>query len=131
MMVAGFGAVLNVVLHGAVVEKPSSAFIATFGSLRLDGLATGMFSVRSVVPDSNRFVGNGTTALVGSKRAVITAVTGEPPLFVAPVSDACGALPPPPQADSSSDEERARSKLSRVCMTKILISGGSATAGLS
>src|SRR5690348_4957770 len=118
MMVEGFGAVLNVVLHGAVVEKPSSAFIATFGSLRLFGLATGMFKVRSVVPDNSRLVGNGTTALVGSKRAVMTAVTGEPPLLLAPASDPCGALLPPPQADNRSDEERARSKLSRVCMTK-------------
>src|SRR5574337_2135341 len=117
MMVEGFGAALNDVLHGALVLNPSSAFIATFGSPRFAGFATGMFKVRSLVPDSRRLVGNGTPELVGSKRAVITEVTGEPPLLDAPESVPCDALLPPPQADNSNDEERARSKLSRVCMT--------------
>jgi hypothetical protein len=111
------GGSANVVLHGAVVLKPSRAFIATAGSPIFAGLATGMFKVRSVVPDSSKFVGNGTTAFAGSKRAVMTAVTGVPPLFVAGgAGTARELLLPPPQADSNNDDDSANSKLSLACI---------------
>ena len=67
-VVASIGT-LNVVDHGAVVLNPSSAFIATFGSLKSVGSATGILSVRSVVPSSSRLFGNGTTPFAGSNEA--------------------------------------------------------------
>ena len=116
------GGSANVVLHGATSLKPSSAFRATAGSPKFAGLATGMFRVRSFVPDSSRLVGNGTTAFAGSKRAVMTAVTGVPPLLVAGgVATARELLLPPPQADNSNDDDSARSKLSRACMGEFLL----------
>src|SRR5215813_11567607 len=97
-----FTGALNVVLHGAVSLKPSSALSATCGSPMLVGSATGMLSVRSVVPDNRRLVGNGTTASAGLKFAVITAVAGVPPVFVAGgVATARELLLPPPHADNS------------------------------
>src|ERR1700759_2641764 len=72
----GFTGALNVVLHGATSLNPSSALSATCGSPRLVGSATGMFRVRSVVPDNRRLVGNGTVPVDGLKFAVITAVAG-------------------------------------------------------
>src|SRR5690606_22541347 len=60
----------TVVDHGAIVPKPSSAFIATRGSRVSSGFATGILRVRSPVPDSSRSVGNGTTPLLGSNCAV-------------------------------------------------------------
>jgi len=127
VMLEDFGGALNVVLHGAVVLKPSSALSATCGSPMLVGSATGILSVRSVVPESSRFVGNGTTALVGSKRAVMTAVTGVPPLFVAGGAGcARELLLPPPQADSSKDDDSAKNKLSLACIMKIPVSDSGA-----
>ncbi|MGA9335770.1 MAG: hypothetical protein WBV39_15930, partial [Rudaea sp.] len=77
-----------------------------------------MFKVRSVVPDSSKLVGNGTTLLVGSKRAVITAVTGDPlPLSEGPAPLARELLLPPPQADNSRDNDTAKSKLNLACIT--------------
>src|SRR5690348_3256322 len=81
-----------------------------------------MFKVRSVVPASNRLVGNGTTALVGSNRAVMTAVVGCPLPFVAGGAlTARELLLPPPHADNSRDDDSARNKLRRVCIKKFLI----------
>ena len=62
--------------HGAVVLKPSSAFIATLGSLKSFASSTGMLSVRSVVPLNSRLFGNGMTPLAGSKFATVWNWTG-------------------------------------------------------
>jgi hypothetical protein len=75
--------------------------------------------VRSVVPDNYRLVGKGTIAWEGSNFAVITAVTGVPPVFVAGGAlTARELLLPPPHADNSSDDESAKSKLSLACIWK-------------
>ena len=114
--VLGLGGAEKVVVIGVEVPKPSSAFMATFGSPKLLALATGMLRVRSVVPDSSRLVGNGTTPLDGSNRAVMMPVTGEPSLLVAPgASTARGLLLPPPQAARNSDG-RSAAAINRACI---------------
>src|SRR6478735_7567496 len=79
-----------------------------------------MFRVRSVVPDSSRLFGSGMTEAVGSKRAVMTPVTGVPlPLFAGGVATARGLLLPPPHAASSADDN-ASAKLFRACIGSFL-----------
>ena len=104
------GAVEKLVDHGATVLQPSSAFTATVGSPKLFGLATGMLSVRSVVPCSSRLFGVGMIRLVGSKRAVMTLVTGGPPGLVAGGAGTARELlwEPPPQAASSAVSDSAK-----------------------
>ena len=68
--------------HGATVLKPSSAFSATWGSLKSSGSATGMLMVRSSLPESSRLIGNGRMPSAGAKFAVMTSVVGEPSGFV-------------------------------------------------
>src|SRR5690606_4582255 len=78
----GSGAADMLKVQGATVLQPSSALMATLGSPKLAGFATGGFSVRSVVPDSSRLFGSGITPAVGSKRAVMMPVTGLPSSLV-------------------------------------------------
>ena len=69
-------AALNVVAHGAVVLNPSSAFIATFGSLKSVGSADRNVERQIGAAESSRLVGNGTTPADGSKLATAWNGTG-------------------------------------------------------
>ena len=110
-MLAVLGLALKLVDIGPVVLQPSSVPMATVGSPKLFGLATGGFRVRSVVPDNSKLLGSGNTALEGLKRAVRTPVTGEPsPLVGGGVGAARSLLLEPPQAASSSVVDSAKGR---------------------
>ena len=80
-----------------------------------------MFSVRSRVPDSRMLIGRGMTPAVVSKRAVITAVTGEPLLFVAGGAGTARGLLLLLLHAASSAVDSARASFTRACMLEFLL----------